>query len=1031
MRMRMGDGQARQAELFPTRAYRVQPVPGARPRPPTLWQPDLTVRPRVALRYTLATVSTWYDLLTSTIAPQELIATAQRLHLDAIGVVDQATTLGHTPLARAARATTLHLVYGATLTMADGHPLRLLARNEDGYRNLCRLVSAQASGLRRLPWETLQEYKRGLYLLCGGRQGRLWHDLLAGDARILWTLVKLQALADREDHFVVEVQQDEADGLLERRTLQRLLELVEQAGVRSITTQDVRVIRPSDASRHRLVSAIDHQLSFWAEDARLPVWRAREPSRYALPTAAAWHRRWAGHAQLLEASTAVLTDCDVELLGRKRFPGAHLPAATVYDRLWSRAFGGLKQHYGEVSPTLIQRLTHEVDEVMAQEVGAFLLFASELVERAAQKGIRMVLQGSGTGSLLCYVLGISPVDPLTSAAEALVFERFCGTHRGIGDLPDLDFGVAAGREDEVRAILVEMFGRERVANLAAVTTLRERGALRTAATAFGYDLRRIRALRRKLTLEAPLDRYEQMIVHAAETIAGQPHHLMQHASGVVVADAPLADVYGVGTNEDGPLLLANKDDVEQLQLLKFDLLAWYLLAIYDQVEAAMHADRYPKPDLWQVAGEDHLTGDMLEVADTRCIPYLQSPAMMTLLRALKVRSEADIALALGALRPGASTTRDRLLAAMHGGTATLPGWEVLTPAHQRQIAATLAPSKGAVIFDEDLLRVAHVMGLTLADAERLRKGMTKGPEHARPMLHQLRAAAVRNGWDDAEIKTVLHWFSFIERYTFTRGHAVALAHTAWRVARLAAHYPPQFYAAVLDHLGLGTGGGMYPILTYVVEARRHGIAVQGPSVNSAWHSIADGRAVCCGLLVLQSVVSTATLERIHAEARQRPFASIADLCARVRLTALELERLVRAGALDRFASSRRAARWEIQVAQGRVPLQPSLLSSETWPQPLVVAPESMVERGSEEYETLGFPVSVDHPLELYPAEVAQLRPLGVAQLPQHIGREVVVAGVVVAARRVRASMCRSMAFASICSTDGIAEVTLFEAAATD
>jgi error-prone DNA polymerase len=188
--------------------------------------------------------------------------------------------------------------------------------------------------------------------------------------------------------------------------------------------------------------------------------------------------------------------------------------------------------------------------------------------------------------------------------------------------------------------------------------------------------------------------------------------------------------------------------------------------------------------------------------------------------------------------------------------------------------------------------------------------------------------------------------------------------------------------------------------------------------------------VRCGLLVLQSVLSAATLERIHAEARQRPFASIADLCARVRLTALELERLVRAGALDRFASSRRAARWEIQVAQGRVPLQPSLLSGDTWPQPLVVAPESMVERGSEEYETLGFPVSVDHPLELYPAEVAQLRPLGVAQLPQHIGREVVVAGVVVAARRVKASTGRPMAFASICSPDGTADVTLFEAAAT-
>ena len=195
--MRSGDTEVRQAELFPTSAYRVRHLPGEQPFHRTPWQLDLDGRPRVELHYSLATVATWYDLLQSTIAPPELLATAQRLHLDAIGVVDQATTLGHVPLARAARATSIHLVYGTTLIMADGHPLRLLARTEEGYRNLARLVSTQASGLRRLPWETLQTYNRGLYLLCGGRRGRLWHDLLAGDARILWTLVKLQALSDR------------------------------------------------------------------------------------------------------------------------------------------------------------------------------------------------------------------------------------------------------------------------------------------------------------------------------------------------------------------------------------------------------------------------------------------------------------------------------------------------------------------------------------------------------------------------------------------------------------------------------------------------------------------------------------------------------------------------------------------------------------------------------------------------------------------------------------------------------------------
>jgi len=324
-----------------------------------------------------------------------------------------------------------------------------------------------------------------------------------------------------------------------------------------------------------------------------------------------------------------------------------------------------------------------------------------------------------------------------------------------------------------------------------------------------------------------------MVISAGEHIAGQPSHLMRHASGVIVADEPLADLYGVGSCPDGAMLLANKDDVEALQFLKFDILVWYVLAIYDHAEASIHAATYPKPDLWHVPSVDDRTGDLLEHADTRSIPGLQSSACMTLLRALRVRTEADIALCLGALRPGASHTRERLMAAIHGGTAVLPGWEQSTPEHQAAVDAVLAPSHGALIFDEDLLRLAHLLGLSFADAERMRKALGHG-ERSAPIVNSLRAAALRNGWSDGEIAVVLNWFRFIERYTYTKGHAVAMAHVAWRVTRIAVYYPVQFYAAVLDNLGLGVAGGMYPILVYVVEARRHLVEVQGPRVNGPW-----------------------------------------------------------------------------------------------------------------------------------------------------------------------------------------------------
>lgn len=979
------------------------------------------------MSYTLATIHTWFDLLHSTIAPDALITAAERLKLAAIGIVDHATTLGHVPLVRAARDSNVHVVLGATLAMEDDVPIRILARTDEGYRNLCRLVSAQNGGQPRLAWDLLRAHKQGLYLLCGGRRGRVWQAVASGDSRALLLLSRMQALAERDDRFLLECQQYHDDTVADGETLRQLLELASRAGVRCIATHDVQVLNNGDGRTHRLLRAIDQRANFWSNELGVPAWSKAAPSRYALPTPQAWFKQWDGLAHLVAGSSAVLKDCDVELLGRRRFPGASLTPERVYDDLLNRALAGIRQRYPLLTRELIERLLHEVNEVHAQGVAPFLIHAAELVERAAARGIRMILQGSGTGSLVCYALGISPVDPTT--AQGLVFERFAGTHRGRGDLPDLDFGIPAGREADVKAILVAMFGAQRVAHLAAVVTLKERGALREAAAAFGWTNEHIDLLRQKLKSGHDLDREERMVVNAAAAIAGQPHHLMQHASGLIVADEPLQDVYGVSLGTDGALLLADKDDVEQLQVLKFDILRWYGSAIFDQAEAAIHAAVYPKPELWKVESQDPATAELFARGDTRAIPYLQSPAMLALMYALKVRDEPGIALALGALRPGASTTRPRLMAALHDGTTALDGWDVLTPEHQQMISEVLATSYGAFLFDEDLLRVAHVLGLSLADAERLRKALKKGDESAKTMSNKLRGAALERGWYDQEVDVVLGWLTYIQRYTFLRGHALALAHVAWRLARVAAHYPNHFHAAVLDQLGVGDeSGGMYPQLVYVVEARRHGLTLQGPTINSDWLSTAHGDTIRCGLRVLRSTLSLDTLQRMHAEARLRPFTSVADLRARVELTQRELDKLISAGALDTVVPSRRHARWEARARAANRRDQPPLLDVAVTVPVMIAETETNIERAREEYATLGWTISVEHPLDLYHTTLQNLAVVPTECLGAYIGQQVTIAGVSVAYRRIRTTKETRMGFVSLCDATGVAELTLFEAA---
>lgn len=222
---------------------------------------------------------------------------------------------------------------------------------------------------------------------------------------------------------------------------------------------------------------------------------------------------------------------------------------------------------------------------------------------------------------------------------------------------------------------------------------------------------------------------------------------------------------------------------------------------------------------------------------------------------------------------------------------------------------------------------------------------------------------------------------------------------------------------------------MYPTLVYVVEARRHGIDVLGPRINGPWISQPHGLVVQCGLRVLRGSINEATLQRIYDAARLRPFTGVADLCNRLDLSPADIERLIQAGTLDEFAPSRRHARWEAHFAYGHSQDQTSLLDAGSWSPPPILDAESPVERAAEEYATLGFTLSLDHPLSLVEDQLADLRLVQAVALRLYVGRRVQVAGVIVAGRRIHTASGRLMTFASLCDATGTIELTLFEAVA--
>jgi DNA polymerase III alpha subunit len=267
------------------------------------------------------------------------------------------------------------------------------------------------------------------------------------------------------------------------------------------------------------------------------------------------------------------------------------------------------------------------------------------------------------------------------------------------------------------------------------------------------------------------------------------------------------------------------------------------------------------------------------------------------------------------------------------------------------------------------------------------------------------------------------------RYTYTRGHAIAMAHVAWRVARIAAHYPAHLYAAVLDHLG-SVGGGMYPNIVYVTEAQRHGLTVMGPNVNSAWHSVPQGTTIHAGLVTLRACISENTLRRVQQAGQDRPFHSIADLLERVVLTERDLEQLICAGALEPFTTSHRHARWEAHLARPTPQAQPPLLPEAALGVVPAIEAETAQERAHEEYATLGWTRSVAHPMAVYEAALAEQDVLPVATLGQHIGQTATVAGIIVATRHIHTQHGTPMLFVSLCDASGVAELVVFDNAVT-
>jgi error-prone DNA polymerase len=842
---------------------------------------------------------TGFSFHESPIRIEDLAQRSCELGYSSCAITDSNTLAGAIRFDRAARSAGVTPVFGSELTLLSDEPddhVVVLARDLEGYRNLCRLVTcAQAHGRAHpgLTLEQLAPYAGHLVALYGSPESLLYQSLSTHRPHKAHRLLEeMRELF--ENSLYLDVQNSMfADST---RLLYRMRRLSDETGVPACATGGVTHLHRIDAEVREMLLAIG---SLEDVDAR---------SRQSHVNAENWFRGademqelFADWPEALSASGHIAAECQVELpLDGFKTPSSVLTATRS---LRDIVYAGAREKYDIVTTAVEERIEHELEIIRHMRMDEYFLIVRDIIEIARRKDVAYSGRGSGANSIVCYCIDATQVDPIQCN---LLFERFL--NEGRKSLPDVDIDFDALRRDEVVSELFAVYGEDRVCRVANVNTYNIRGAFRDVGKALGYSKeevddatrllpwyshRRISEVIAKLPELAtfPYGSIERWI-SLAERIMGLPRTLSTHLAGLIIAPFPLTDLVPLEPSGTGYLITQyDKDDVERLGLVKMDLLGLRTLSAAVDATAMVRTETGTDLSLSTIPMDDQPTYRLLREARTLGVFQLESPGMRSLLLKLQPVCYTDIMANVSLFRPGPmAMNMDKLYLARRNG-------KVLVTFEDPRLEPVLKETYGVIVFQEQVLQVANtVADLSLSEADVLRRTMTEHTSKAElarfEQLFLERAAA--KGTDPATAQHVYDQLKGFASYGFNKGHAASFGLLAYRTAYLKTHWPAQYTAGLLNAMPVG----FYPPFILLDEARRCHVLIEKPLVTrSLVRTTAHDMTVQLGLSLF-STLSAKDAISIKTAREERPFDSAIDFMDRTRVNRRALQRLVLAGAFD-------------------------------------------------------------------------------------------------------------------------------------
>ncbi len=918
---------------------------------------------------------------------EELITRADELGYQALAITDECSVAGVVRAHVAAREKNIRLIVGSEFRLDDGLRFVALAQNRQGYANLCRVITL---GRRAA--------EKGQYHLTRDDVSSTLHDCL-----LLW----LPGWAPNIEEAQWLAQQYPQRVWI---TVERLLERHERLSVRQwrqLSTQlQCPLVAAGDVHMHKrqrrflqdTVTAIREHTALTECGYKLYQngerhLRARQQLARLYP------------ADWLAETITIAAQCQFSLSELKyEYPEEIVPAGkTAIDYLRELTEEGLKQRYRDSVPEKIEKqIEHELALIAELHYERYFLTIYDIVAFARSQNILCQGRGSAANSAVCYVLGITEVDPMQSQ---LLFERFISKERH--EPPDIDVDFEHERREEVIQYLYNKYGRHRAALVATVISYQTRSAIRDVARALSWDDFAIEKLLRALSHSSEHTDWRQRfreqgfdpdsaslkrVLTLAKTLKRFPRHLSQHVGGFVIAAKQIDDLVPVenARMDNRTVIQWDKDDVDSLGLLKVDVLSLGMLTALRKCLQLLQPYTDAPKKLSDIPQEDLATYEMIQRADTIGVFQIESRAQMSMLPRLKPATFYDLVVEVAIVRPGpiqGNMVKPYLLRREGREPISYP---------EEKIEAILKRTYGVSIFQEQAMQIAMVAaGFTAGEADNLRRAMGRfrNDGDLEPFREKLIIGMRQRGYPDEFALNIYEQIKGFGSYGFPESHAASFAILAYYSAWLKCHQPAAFLAAMINSQPLG----FYSTAQLIRDAQLHHVRVREINVlHSEWDCTLENDtdtqrpAVRLGMRLINGLSQTSADTIVNAR-RINTFSSWQSFVERCDISQRDRQLLARANAFKDLSGHRHYAKWQADGSQ---------FDGELWQHadiregtPLLKKPDRWQELVQDTASTR---VSLQsHPMQFFRAQLDQRKVHPLVNLPQiKAGYVVTIAGLV-------------------------------------